>query len=97
MGRGIERTQIFRDDTDRADCVARLAARCRQAHRVVYAWARMPNHFHLLVRPGQSRFVRSMKKLPTGDVATVNRRHKGSGQLVQNWLARKVTAPALLS
>jgi REP element-mobilizing transposase RayT len=84
MGRGIERTPIFREDTDRADFVARLAALCREGHLVVYAWALMPNHFHLLVRTGQSPLFRSMKKLLTGYVVNFNRRHKRVGHLFQN-------------
>jgi hypothetical protein len=35
-----------------------------------------------------------MTKLPTGDGATVSRRHKGSGQLVQTRVARQVVARA---
>jgi REP-associated tyrosine transposase len=84
MGRGIERTPIFQDDTDRADFVARLAALGRAGHLAVYAWALMPNHFHLLVRTGQSPLFRSMKKLLTGYVVNFNRRHKRYGHLFQN-------------
>ena len=58
--------QIFREDTDRADFVARLAALCGAGHLGVYAWALMPNHFHLLVRRGTHPLFRSMKKLLTG-------------------------------
>jgi len=84
MGRGIERTQIFQDDTDRSDFVARLAALCGEGHLVVYAWALMPNHFHLLVRTGKYPLFRSMKKLLTGYVVNFNRRHKRYGHLFQN-------------
>jgi REP element-mobilizing transposase RayT len=52
MVRGIERTQLFRTDTDRADFVARLAALAEQGAWTVYAWALLPNHAHLLVRTG---------------------------------------------
>jgi putative transposase len=84
MGRGIERTQLFQDDTDRADFVARLAVLCREGHLVVYAWALMPNHFHLLVRTGERPLFRSMKKLLTGYAVNFNRRHKRYGHLFQN-------------
>jgi REP element-mobilizing transposase RayT len=50
--RGLERRAIFRDDTDRADFVARLAARADAGGLTVYAWALLPNHAHLLVRTG---------------------------------------------
>jgi putative transposase len=84
IGRGIERTQIFLDDTDRNDFVARLASLCREGYLVVHAWALMPNHFHLLVRTGQYPLFRSMRKLLTGYVVNFNRRHKRYGHLFQN-------------
>jgi len=64
MGRGIERTKVFHGDTDRDDFVNRLAVRCRDRSLVVYAWALMPNHFHLPVRTGvigsgQAKYSRS--------------------------------------
>jgi REP element-mobilizing transposase RayT len=84
MGRGIERTQIFRTDTDRADFVARLAALCEAGAWAVVAWALMPNHFHLLVRTGTRPLFQSMRKLLTGYVVNFNRRHKRYGHLFQN-------------
>jgi hypothetical protein len=53
MGRGIERTNIFRNRRDREDLLSRLAALCKDGNLFVYAWALMPNHFHLL-DPGTS-------------------------------------------
>ncbi len=50
MARGIERQPIFRDDADRADLVQRLARLVEAQPVSVYAWALMPNHFHM--RPG---------------------------------------------
>lgn len=47
IGRGIEPTMVFQDDRDREDFVSRLAALGRGRDLVVYAWALMPNHFHL--------------------------------------------------
>jgi REP element-mobilizing transposase RayT len=48
MGRGIERTTIFRDDPDRADFVARLAGLAEAGAFTVSAWALLPNHAHML-------------------------------------------------
>jgi len=84
MGRGMERTKIFPTDTDRTDFAERLAALCQQGHLVVYAWALMPNHFHLLVRTGTRPLAQSMKQLLTGYVVNFNRRHKRYGHLFQN-------------
>jgi REP element-mobilizing transposase RayT len=84
MGRGIERTKIFPTDADRADFVERLAQRARSGDWAVYAWALMPNHFHLLVRTGGRPLFHSMKQLLTGYVVNFNRRHKRYGHLFQN-------------
>ncbi len=84
MGRGSERTRVFRDDTDRADFVSRLAALGRGRQWSVYAWALMPNHFHLLVRTGDAPLSQSMQRLLTGYVVNFNRRHRRSGHLFRN-------------
>lgn len=84
MGRGIERTKVFPEDPDREDFVNRLAGLCRDGSLVVYAWALLPNHFHLLVRTGRAPLAQSMKKLLTGYVVNFNRRHKRVGRLFQN-------------
>jgi REP element-mobilizing transposase RayT len=84
MVRGIERRAIFRDDTDRADFVARLAALGREAGLTVYAWALLPNHAHLLVRTGRRPLPRVMRSLLTGYAGAFNRRHKRVGHLFQN-------------
>lgn len=84
MGRGIDRIKVFQTDDDRTDFVNRLAALCQAGQMVMYAWALMPNHFHLLVRTGQRPLFQSMKKLLTGYVVNFNRRHKRYGHLFQN-------------
>jgi REP element-mobilizing transposase RayT len=84
MGRGIERTNIFRVDRDRDDFVDRLAKQCLDGNLIVYAWCLLSNHFHLLVRTGREPISRSMKKLLTGYVVNFNLRHKRTGHLFQN-------------
>ena len=84
MVRGIERRSIFRDTKDRADFLARLAALADAGALVVYAWALLPNHAHLLVRTGQRPLARSMRSLLTGYAGTFNRRHHRVGHLFQN-------------
>lgn len=84
MGRGIERTNIFRTDRDRDDFLERLADLSEDRNLIVYAWSLMPNHFHLLVRTGRQSISRSMKKLLTGYVVNFNLRHKRTGHLFQN-------------
>jgi putative transposase len=84
MGRGIEGVKIFRNRVDRKDFLDRLGELCRAGHIRVYAWALMPNHFHLLVRTGDHPISYSMRKLLTGYVVNFNKRHKRFGHLFQN-------------
>jgi REP element-mobilizing transposase RayT len=84
MARGIEGTNIFRTDKDRTDFLERLAAQCEAEAIKVYAWALIPNHFHLLVRTGSRPLFASMRKILTGYVVRFNRRHKRQGHLFQN-------------
>jgi putative transposase len=84
MGRGIERTRIFRTDRDREDFLNRLEDSCMAGDLIVYAWSLMPNHFHLLVRTGRQSISKSMRKLLTGYVVNFNLRHKRYGHLFQN-------------
>jgi putative transposase len=84
MVRGIERTTLFRDDPDRTDFVARLAALAEARALTVYAWALLPNHAHLLVRTGDRPLPRSMRSLLTGYAGAFNRRHHRAGHLFQN-------------
>ena len=76
MGRSIERTRIFRTDQDREDFLNRLGDLCADGDLIVYAWALMPNHFHLLVRTGRQSISKSMRRLLTGCVINFNLRHK---------------------
>ncbi len=84
MARGIEATNIFRTDRDREDFLNRLAAQCQAEALKVYAWALIPNHFHLLVLTGKRPLCASMRKILTGYVVRFNRRHQRQGHLFQN-------------
>jgi len=84
IARGIERTTIFRTDMDRRDFLARVTALCEAGAWMVYAWALLPTHFHLLARTAGGSLPGSMRKLLTGYVVNFNRRHKRSGHLFQN-------------
>jgi len=84
MGRGIERTTIFRTDQDREDFLNRLSDLCMDGNLNVFAWSLLSNHFHLLVRTGRQPISRSMRKLLTGYVVNFNLRNKRHGHLFQN-------------
>jgi putative transposase len=84
MARGIEGTKIFRSRKDREDFLFRMAEIAQAKAWVVYAWALMPNHIHLLVRTALKPLSVNMRKLMTGYVINFNRRHKRFGHLFQN-------------
>jgi REP element-mobilizing transposase RayT len=72
-GRGIERTQIFTNDGDRADFLGRLAEVCRARALIVSAWALCRTTFTCWPAPGGQPLPQSMKKLLTAYVANFNR------------------------
>jgi REP element-mobilizing transposase RayT len=82
--RGIERSPIFKDNKDRQRFVDRLADLVGATGTKVYAWALIPNHFHLLLRSGASGLPTFMRRLLTGYAITFNKRHNRSGHLFQN-------------
>ena len=84
IGRGIEKTRIFQSDIDKNDFLDRLARLGRKENFLIYAWALMPTHFHLLIRTGREPLSKSMKQLLTGYVVNFNLRHKRYGHLFQN-------------
>ncbi len=84
IGRGIERRKIFIDDGDRNDFVQRLSELCLNGAMDVYAWALMPNHFHLLLKTRLQPLSVSMHRLLTGYVVNFNRRKRRHGHLFQN-------------
>jgi len=55
MVRGIDRTVLFRDATDREDFLSRVAALAQAGAVTVYAWALLPNHAHLWPHHHQRR------------------------------------------
>jgi REP element-mobilizing transposase RayT len=66
MARGIERRDIFKDDKDRKAFLERLAPILEETQTQCYAWALIPNHFHLLLRTGQTPLSKVMRRLMTG-------------------------------
>ena len=82
MGRGIERTQIFRTDRDREDFLNRLADLCAAGNFIIYAWSLMSNHFHLLVRQEvDGGITKFMKKLGVGYSMFFNIKYQRKGAL----------------
>jgi REP element-mobilizing transposase RayT len=82
--RGIERRKIFWTYFDRDDFLERLETVLVESETPCYAWALMPNHFHLLLRTGNAPIFKVMSRLLSGYAGSFNRRHRRSGHLFQN-------------
>ena len=84
IARGIERRPIFVDDEDRERFLARLSDVVVATRTDLLAWALVPNHFHLLLRPREGRLSTVMRRLLSGYATTFNLQHKRAGHLFQN-------------
>ena len=84
MARGIEGSKVFRSDNDRDNFLERLAGILQDTNTICYAWALIPNHFHLLFRTGSVPISTVMRRLLTGYALWYNRRHRRHGHLFQN-------------
>ena len=74
--RGIERRKLFADDTDRNNFLDRIGGILTDTNSSCYAWALIPNHFHLLVRTGKGPIADVMRRLLTGRDGYFNKRHR---------------------
>jgi REP element-mobilizing transposase RayT len=82
--RGIDRTAVFRDDTDLENLLARLGRLLIESSTPCLAWALMHNHMHMLLRTGGIPISTIMRRLLTGYAQQFNRRHRRHGVLFQN-------------
>lgn len=82
--RGIEKRNIFKDNSDRQNFIERLGNVLKDTKTPCYAWALMPNHFHLLLKTGLTPIATIMRRLLTGHAVYFNRRHRRWGHLFQN-------------
>jgi len=55
-----------------------------ETETVIYAWALMTNHAHILLRSGLAGLPKFMRRLLTGYAITYNHCHKRHGHLFQN-------------
>ncbi len=82
--RGIEKRSIFLDDEDRQSFLIRFSDLLVETETDCLAWALIPNHTHLLLRPKLVKLASLMRRLLTGYAVTFNLRHHRSGHLFQN-------------
>lgn len=79
MSRGAGGERVFRSEADKGSFLARLDLLSPAMGFRVYAWALMPNHFHLLMEVGGHNLHEVMQRLLGGYSQSYNRRncHKG--------------------
>jgi putative transposase len=83
ISRGIERREIFGDDSDRRDFLERLFA-LSDSHEVrVHAYCLMTNHFHLQLETPRANLKDTMQRALSGYVVRFNLRHHRAGPLFQ--------------
>ena len=82
--RGIEGRTIFQNSADRNDFIQRLAHIIKETETKCFAWALIPNHFHLLLKTGLAPVSKVMLRLLTGYAVSYNLRHRRQGHLFQN-------------
>jgi REP element-mobilizing transposase RayT len=84
MCRGIEGRKVFITNGDREHFLERLGKVLQETTTLCYAWALLPNHFHLLLRTGLVPISTVMRRLLTGYALWYNRAHHRRGHLFQN-------------
>jgi REP element-mobilizing transposase RayT len=84
MARGIEGSSIFTNNHDRNHFLERLEKILKETETSCYAWALLPNHFHLLLRTGPTYISTVMRRLLTGYAQWYNRKHSRHGHVFQN-------------
>lgn len=82
--RGIEKRRIVNTREDKKDFVFRMRQIASETQTIIYAWALMTNHAHILLRSGPQGLSKFMRRLLTGYAIMYNRRHSRHGHLFQN-------------
>ena len=82
--RGIEKRNIFTDDSDRIFFLEKVGANLSRFGIQCHAWALMPNHFHLLLRSTEGLLPSFMRCLLTVYSKYFNEKHKRVGHFFQN-------------
>lgn len=82
--RGIEKRRIVDDNWDRKNFTSRLGSVAIDTDTLIYAWALLNNHAHILLRSGAAGLPTFMRRLLTGYAISYNKRHKRHGHLFQN-------------
>jgi REP element-mobilizing transposase RayT len=78
---GIERREVFETEADGEHFLERLGEILKATQTTCYAWALIPNHFHLFLRSGAVPISTVMRRLLTGYALWFNRAHRRHGHL----------------
>jgi len=84
MARGIDGIDIFSDDEDRFQFLQYIHVYVIPAEIRCYAWALMPNHYHLVIRSSDRELAIMMKPLNSGYARYYNKKHGRRGYLFQD-------------
>ena len=84
MVRGLDKTNIFRDDEDKARFLERLGLNIEEGACSVYAWVLMDNPVHVLFTSGKDGISTVMRKLLTWYAQYFNRKHVRTGHLFES-------------
>jgi REP element-mobilizing transposase RayT len=82
--RGIEKRNIFLDDSDRIFFLEKVGANLPRWGIRCHAWALMPNHFHLLMKSTEGQLPSFMRCLLTVYSKYFNDKHNRVGHFFQN-------------
>lgn len=83
VARGVSRSIIFEDDTDRRFFLGELEELVRREGAKMYAWCLMSNHYHMLIELPMPTLSQMMKALNSSYAGFFNKRHNRVGHLFQ--------------
>jgi putative transposase len=81
--RGNDRRDIVRDENDRKRFIDLLAKAAKDFHWLLYAYALMTNHYHLIIELTRESLSRGMQWLNGEYSRSFNKRHARTGHLFQ--------------
>jgi putative transposase len=79
FARGCRRLELFQDDADYARFLQILAYSLRESGCVLWAFALMPNHYHLVLRGSSDQLTACMRRLDGGYAHYHNKRYGHTG------------------
>lgn len=83
MQRGVDRQEIFFDDTDRLKFLAILGECKKVSGLELFAYCLMDNHIHLLLKAGEEELGASMRRLFSRYAGWYNLKYQRTGPLFQ--------------